>query len=432
MNRSFSFATTLLATLVLLAGSATAQQDKAQQGCINALNAAGAKMAQTQGKEQLTCLKNAGLGKLNEPAQICLTSDAKGKVAKLENKIAATEVKKCATAPTVAYTNAATVVSSAQVGRLDVLADILGPDLDTAAIPCSADKAGCKCQLAVAKAAEKIAATQWKSFNGCKKAGLKAGATTAADVRSCISDALTVGSLAADSKGKLQKLVDKLEGTIAKSCDTPNVTSTAFAEGQCSALTGAALASCIANRIDCRVCQSLNGSDDLSEDCDAYDDGAQNESCGCSPINTSPCDDGDACTVDDVECGGGPCTGTPIAPNRFAAITQQLVSVDSFDVTRLTIELLTLTRQPFLLNVSGLSHPVGFTIESLNTTSCTPEAGPNYRCRHTAVLVATSACEGDGNYEMHLQYSCSPDVVGCSLCGAMDTVPFILNTENFC
>jgi len=432
MRSSTSFVMMLLATLLLSTGSIAAQQSKSQQGCINALNAAGAKMAQTQGKEHLACLKDAALGKLDLPAQACLTADGKSKVAKLQDKIAATQVKKCTAAPTVAYTSAAKVISSAQVGRLDAVADIFGPDLDAGVIPCATDKAACKCQLAVGKAAEKLAAAQWKTFNNCKKKILKAGAATAAEVRACISDALTVGSLAADSGGKLQKLIDKMTGAITKHCDAPSVTAAAFAQGDCAAATGATLASCIADRVDCRVCQSLNASDDLGEDCDAFDDGTQNESCGCSPLNETPCDDGDACTLADIECGGGSCAGTAIAPNLFAAITKQLVSVDSMDVARLTVELLTVTRQPFQLTATSLSHPAGFSIESISTEPCTVSAGPSYRCRHTAVLVATSACEGDGSYELGLQYSCSPAVVGCSLCSSMETVPFILDTENFC
>jgi len=431
--RSSIFVVTVLATAVIAAaGMAAAQQSKSQQACIQSLNAGAAKMGQLQGRENLACLKNAGTGKLTGSAQICLTADAKSKVAGLQTKIASAETKNCTSAPTLAYTDAATVSAAAQVGRLDALADLFGSDLDASVIPCATNKDACKCQLTVARAAEKMAATKWKIFNLCKKKGLKAGAASVAEVEACVSDALTPGSLAADSSGKLQALVDKLGGKIGKVCDTPNVTAAAFAMGECSAETGAGLATCINEQIDCRVCQTINQSDDLHADCDVYDDGNLNESCGCSPLNTSPCDDGNACTLNDIECGGGPCSGTEIAPNLFAAISKQLVSVDQFDTVRLTIEILTVTRQPFRLTATGLNHPGGFELESISTAPCTESAGPSFRCRHTAVLEATFACEGDGSYQMGLAYNCSPDVAGCSLCDDTTNVNFSLDTENFC
>lgn len=427
----------LVATLVLpvaAAMSARAQQSAGQQKCINALNAGAAKMGQIQGKENVGCLGAAAKGKLGGSAQTCLGADAKGKVAMQQGKLDYAVTKKCAELPTIAYSGAAVAGSSPRVGSLQALADLFGADLDAAVIACDADRDACKCQLAVARAGEKLAAAQWKAFNRCKKDALEAGAATAAAVAGCIDDGGNPASLAADSGGKLQKIVDKLAVRIGKACDEPAVTAAAFAAGACSATSGAGLANCVGANVACRVCQTINDVDALEADCDGFDDGDANDSCGCSPLSTAACDDGDACTVADT-CGGGACSGTAIEPDRAAAITRQLVSTDEFDVHRLEVELLTVTNTPFELGATGLTHPPGFDLESLSTAPCTlDESGPQptFRCRHTAILVATSACDGDGDYQLALQYSCSPAVAGCSLCDATDAVDFNLDTEFFC
>jgi hypothetical protein len=434
MTSGIHLFTTTIAVFVALASPATAQQSEEQQKCINALNAGAAKMGQIQGKENVGCLSSAAKGKLTGSAQTCLGADTKGRVAMQQGKLAYAETKKCASAPTLAYTDAATVGSSARTGRLQAFADLFGADLDAAVIACDANRDACKCQGAVAKAAEKLAAAQWKSFNRCKKDALDAGAATAAAVAECVDDAGNAASLAADTGGKLQKIVDKLAYKIAKACDEPAVTAAAFADGDCSATSGAGLAACVGEHVSCRVCQTINDVDALEADCDGFDDGADNDSCGCSPLSTAACDDGVACTIGDA-CGGGTCSGTAIEPDRAAAITKQIVSTDEFDVNRLEVELVTVTRTPFQLDATGLAHPAGFDLESLVTTPCTlDETGlhPRFRCRHTAILVATSACQGDGAYQLSLQYSCSPDVAGCSLCGATDTIDFNLDTEFFC
>ena len=73
-------------------------QSKPQQGCINALNKSGAKVAKAQAKDDATCLKNAGKAKETD-AQSCLTDDDKGKVAKAMLKTASTATKKCTEDP---------------------------------------------------------------------------------------------------------------------------------------------------------------------------------------------------------------------------------------------------------------------------------------------------------------------------------------------
>ncbi len=272
----------LLATLVG-ATSALAQLDSGQQKCLNALNKDAAKLAATQGKANVACLKKATGGKLptGQNADACLLADGKGKIADLQARIASDHADLCvATPPTFGLpggTVAAVVGGVPRDQSLSLLADVFGASLTTAAIDCDTDKAACGCQNAVAKAYEKLAATKMKTFLKCKKSTLKAGATANSSLEDCVADSLTVGSIAADSKGKIAKKVAKLGDAIAKKC--VGVSTAHAMPGVCAGQTGAGLANCIDELVECRVCLTLNLVDGLAVDCDTFDDGQLNLSC---------------------------------------------------------------------------------------------------------------------------------------------------------
>jgi hypothetical protein len=160
---------------------------------------------------------------------------------------------------------------------------VFGASLSTAAISGDADKDAAKCQQAVGKAYEKLAAKKFKEFVKCKKAALKGGAIAASALEDCVADAGTVGSITADSKGKIAKAVAKLGDAIGKKCGGVN-TGLAF-PGICASLTGDALRDCIDQRVECRVCLTLNAIDNLAVDCDAFDDGMTNLSCPYETFN---------------------------------------------------------------------------------------------------------------------------------------------------
>lgn len=277
----------MMAVVMVLSGTvagAQAQLSTSQQKCLNTLNKGVAKLQQAQAKENLACLKAAGLGKLpaGQSADACLVADGRGKVGKVQGKLAADYAKLCAGDPPAFGLPAGSVASvldgAARDQSLAQLADILGASLANAAISCAANKAACRCQQAIAKGAEKLAATSVKTFLGCQKAALKAGATSAAALADCIADAGTTLSIAADAKGKLDKQVTKLAGVATKQCAAPVDTAVAL-PGWCAGRSGAGLASCVAERVACRVCLTLNLADGLAVDCDAFDDGAVNLSC---------------------------------------------------------------------------------------------------------------------------------------------------------
>ena len=254
------------AVILLGQGMAFGQaQSKNQQGCVNALNKDGAKVGATQGKENTSCIKNAGKGKESN-AQGCLTADSKGKVAKAASKISADFDKKCTAetpttgVPGVFSGTAAAVADAGQDDEIQFVADVFGSDLNLAILT---DKAGSKCQATVSKDSEKIFATYMKGFLKCKKGALKAGSSLDA----CVLD----------DGGKVGKTVSKLSADIGKKCaDTPVAT---FAPGLCSGSSTGDLANCIAERVACRACQMQNRMDGLHVNCDALDDGSENGSC---------------------------------------------------------------------------------------------------------------------------------------------------------
>jgi hypothetical protein len=272
--------------LWLTAGAASGQlQSKEQQACINKLNKDGSAVAGAQGKANLNCLKSAGKNKLIGTAQDCLTLDPKDKILKKRDKTVSDHAKLCTLAPDFGYTSPATINNAAVQAELDLLADLFGSPLDPAVIDCAADKSGCVCQQKVLNNAEKIAAAKLKEFLKCKKQALKAGATSATALENCVDDAGTAGSIAADTKLKIQKKVAKLGADVAAKCVG---VSGAF-PGACDGLSGVALSTCVDVQVECRVCQAINAMDGILVNCDVFDDTLANASCasGAGPAPTA-------------------------------------------------------------------------------------------------------------------------------------------------
>ncbi len=286
-------------------GASPAQAlDSAQQGCVNALNKTGAKVAATQGKAISSCIKAAAKDKLVEPTvDACFTADTKGKIAGAEQKTTDAQASKCsAPFPTFAYETPATINGAATDGEIAMAGDIFGSPVDTAM---QTGDTG-SCQAAVNKAYEKLAATRMKSFLSCKKSGLKdLSIDSAAQLEPCITD---------DPKGKVTKAADKLGATVTKKCAGVTLAS-AFPGCSSEAGSDSALANCVARKAECNVCLSLNDMDGLENECDEVDDGVVNgtcRQCGNGFVESpEECDDGNLTSLDGcdenclIECGNG-------------------------------------------------------------------------------------------------------------------------------
>lgn len=118
-----------------------------------------------------------------------------------------------------------------------------------------------------------------KSFNKCKKSGLKAtGVEQVVDnsgLLACIIDPAKL-----DPGAKLAKKITKLTGALEKDCGAP-VTNPLPHSFECGTKTGADLATCISTQTRCEACVTLNVVDRINEydSCEIFDDGIDNSSC---------------------------------------------------------------------------------------------------------------------------------------------------------
>jgi hypothetical protein len=267
--------------LVLVSGPALAQmQSSAQQKCINTLNKDGAAVAKAQGAQNRACIKAAGAGTIGTPALNCFDSDPKLKITKANAKTTKDNTKLCTeTPPDFAYTDDNAVNNGGRGGRLNLIVSLFGNpmDYDTVLASCTTSPAACACQAKIYADANKLADAKLGIFLKCKQAALKAGATSVTAIEDCVYDPATPGSIAADTKGTIQKSVAKITADVISKCDDEGVT-TAF-PGNCTSLSGSALGQCIDTIVECRTCQAIVRMDDLTIDCDLFDDGAVNSSC---------------------------------------------------------------------------------------------------------------------------------------------------------
>ena len=299
-------------------------QEKDQQKCIVELNKGFAKVAKAQGKDICQCIKDGAKGKLGtSPTAIedCLTSDPKMKVAKAKQKAIEKGAQKCTVPPDFGATDPNTANRVAVEKELKLIHSIFGPDLDAVIIPAAGNPAASKCQVDAAKAAKKCQDTKLKEFIKCKKSGLK----NKSGPPSVTLPMDTPGDLAEcmgfDPKGKIDKACGtQLDDKIDKSCAGLDY-ATLF-PGDCSGeATLSDFERCVDSLVECQVCLALNEADGLNRDCDLFDDGLANGSCGAcgdGEVNqpSEECDDGnnddgDGCSSDCLdECGDGLCSGT--------------------------------------------------------------------------------------------------------------------------
>ena len=258
------------------ADTADAQAQSAeQQSCSTGVDKGMVKTVKATGKGISSCLKDIAKTKASSG---CFGDDRKGKVAKSMAKTQAVHTDVCvANSPNFGFAGSGVANRLAQLSD-DVLIKILfGTDL-AAAVPSGApDAALSSCQQKVTKALNKCHDTRFKGYAKCKKKALSDGATEQAAVTACVTD---------DSRGKVAKTcdlneggkVDKVRGTIAKSCSGVDL-SVAFPG--CPAADAEGLHACLVPREACSACGLISeAAGDLMEtDCDTYDNGASDSSC---------------------------------------------------------------------------------------------------------------------------------------------------------
>lgn len=278
----------LLVSLLLLADAQA--QVANPRSCISGMNKAGAKLGAVAQAEAPECISRAIHGELapGMSAQDCLTADLRGRVGQASSKVSTVDAGRCVPPPAFGYAGAPTVDAAGRQLALDVIADLVGSDLGTAI-------ATDKCQSRVLRNTAKLTAAQLREFLICKKAGLGSGAITdSASLAGCFA------AIDADGQGRIDRARDRLATDDARYCGAYN--HDPLFPGYCA--FAADFLPCVEVRARCRVCEALNRMDALAMDCETFDDGLANGSCGpCVPDPDGLCcnaTERDACGF----CGG--------------------------------------------------------------------------------------------------------------------------------
>lgn len=286
-----------IATMVLLGSGAAWAVDQVQtpakQKCINAMNKNGTKLHEAQCIDNRACIKDFGQGRLVNPmtAEDCLTADRLGKILKRQGKTSDHEGIFCTdpvppVVPDFAYTGSATVNPAATQASIDMLHDLFGNPIQNGLFACNTAPNECYCQRFMSKWIHKYAATMPRVFRKCKKAALKVGkdpfpngAMSAAEVQSCWDGSLgnNLISVAANPNNQLGKILANLSAEYQNYCVAQGVDDDVFPG--CAPLVGTPGLDCVIAHVRCRTCLMINTMDNLTIDCEAFDDGLSNGSC---------------------------------------------------------------------------------------------------------------------------------------------------------
>ena len=274
----------------------------AQRKCTNKINRRFLAMVEVQGVDLAACLRDAADGDVVD-MDACIDDDRKDRIDGAADATDARLEARCwgfdgdgihryplFGAPTGGLPEDASsstidvvVVRGAESAQA-VARAILGDDLQDAVIASADDATGATCQRKLYKRARACQETLLDEFNACKRVGLRGGRADelyegapdpfaqAADLELC---------LGFDPEGAVAAACGQaVEDTVGAECGGVDL---AEAAPGCAAESGAELATCVADRVACETCLSLNEVDGMSIDCDLADDGASNASCGDVP-----------------------------------------------------------------------------------------------------------------------------------------------------
>lgn len=238
--------------------------------CIVAMNKAAAKLAKTTGKEQAWCVKSASKGKVASAAA-CIAADMRAKLARARNKVVSTQASKCTPEFLAGDDWAAEIIETTAETGTSSLAAVFGLDLDASLAMRDQDKGLAACQYHLLKGYTKLANAQLKVFNKCKKKGFRSGLIASqAALTACL------GIVATDAK--VVKAAAKMQAAATDRCETATL-ATGFPGSCASAADTAGLGDCALASAGCHVCYLLEDIDELSADCELFDDGEHNSSC---------------------------------------------------------------------------------------------------------------------------------------------------------
>jgi len=324
----------------LLLGALPAQAELTpdQAQCVNRMNKQLIKVDKEVSKQISSCIKKHAKGRplgygypSIETVEACIQDDPYGKIQRAKAQTERVFKKYCQGAPTgyledgfpyFGATDADTVNMAGMEKSQNLVHDIFGPNLDSVLETKRNNWRGATCQQLVWNVVSYCEQDELKDFQQCKKRGLK-GRTPPGLIQDGqqLQDKCLPLERQASSRGwkkingaQCTKLLRPSIKWLCRGQDLPKLFP------GCQEDRPYKTAKCLEDKVECRVCIAANKPDGLSQNCDLFDDGQANNSCGapvstcgdgtqdsnesCDDGNTDP-DDGCSATCEIEECGDG-------------------------------------------------------------------------------------------------------------------------------
>lgn len=269
----------------LVSTAAVESQTKGQQKCSGSVNKGYSKAVAAAGKTLANCSKAIAKGDIAGTIIDCVTADSDQRIFNSIVKASEGIVKKCSgndKEGNPLYPDFGAGVSATIGDDIGAIAPTVTPIAAGTALvqvtPESVDAQRSACEVGVGRAVAKCVDTINKEYDKCAKLGLKGKNRTsfvvAADIEACVAE---------DAKGKIAKtcsaVTGKLGSTVDKVCAGVDF-STVFGTCPVPPLDAAEAATCVEQSTRCSSCIGRTSVMGLTTDCDLYDDGLANLSCG--------------------------------------------------------------------------------------------------------------------------------------------------------
>lgn len=266
-----------------------------QQKCTNTLNKDMAKLVGAVHSGVDKCIKAHAKGEVVD-LLACLFADPGGKIGKAQNKAPDDHAKRCTGVDKEGVARApfpfAADPDAQPATALDLVANALqviyGDDIAGGVANAQTEPARAACQAKVAKVLGKCGSKLASQFVGCAKNAVAVGKepSVAGAVRSFELDAC----VGADPKEKIAKAcdrgslgvpgskIDKVRGALAKSCLGASVDPQLAFPG-CGVSDPDAAHACLVAGERCLSCRAIARVNDLTIDCDVFDNAVSDASC---------------------------------------------------------------------------------------------------------------------------------------------------------
>jgi glucose/arabinose dehydrogenase len=242
--------------------------------CLVAANRASARLADAAARELSACAVAGARGRLGEGGvEACVEADRRGTLARRLSRLGEAHARSCQGPQPFGFTGLESAAPAAAGSARELAHAVFGPDLDAALADAREEPATHRCQRRAQRALDVCQKTRRVEWLRCKRAGLRDGSIASlAQLASCLD---------ADPRGRIARACaadgGRLADAVSRGCEG---VAPAAAFPACASDDPEAPAACLERAGRCRHCRLIDASDALGVNCDRYDDGAVNASCG--------------------------------------------------------------------------------------------------------------------------------------------------------